>query len=59
MKPTSALRSLDPDLTPKVTFVELFFDLVYVFSIIQLSHYLLYHMSVRGVAGFAVLFAGV
>jgi len=53
------LRPLGSDVTPKVTFVELFFDLVYVFSIIQLSHYLLYHLTPRGAAEFAVLFAGI
>jgi low temperature requirement protein LtrA len=33
---------------PLVTFVELFFDLVFVFAVTQLSHLLLDHLSVRG-----------
>src|SRR3954469_19059372 len=33
----------------KVTFVELFFDLVFVFAVTQLSHYLLDHFSIWGV----------
>ena len=32
-----------------VSYLELFFDLVYVFSIIQLSHFLLAHQSWEGV----------
>jgi low temperature requirement protein LtrA len=32
----------------RVTFVELFFDVVYVFAITQLSHLLLDHLTVRG-----------
>ena len=32
----------------RVTNMELFFDLVYVFSIIQLSHFLLYHQTWLG-----------
>ncbi len=39
--------------------IELFFDLVYVFTIIQLSHYLLHDMSWRGAAETAVLFLAV
>ncbi|EIM72401.1 hypothetical protein A33O_19831 [Nitratireductor aquibiodomus RA22] len=35
--PTGALRDLSPGDTPRVTTMELFFDLVYVFTIIQLS----------------------
>ena len=34
--------------TARVTNVELFFDLVYVFAVTQLSHYLLDHRSVAG-----------
>jgi low temperature requirement protein LtrA len=33
----------------RVTFVELFFDLVFVFAITQLSHFLLEHLSLQGV----------
>ena len=32
----------------RVTYVELFFDLVFVFAVTQLSHHLLEHLSVRG-----------
>ncbi len=39
--------------------MELFFDLVYVFSIIQLSHFLLYHLSWLGAIQAATLFAAV
>lgn len=43
----------------KVTSVELFFDLVYVFTIIQLSHYLLEHQTRIGALEAATLFAAV
>ncbi|MDA1362017.1 low temperature requirement protein A [Glycomyces luteolus] len=39
--------------------VELFFDLVYVFAITQLSHFLLHHLDIGGAFEFAVLFAAV
>ena len=39
--------------------MELFFDLVYVFSIIQLSHYLLAHLSPLGALQAATVFAAV
>ncbi len=39
--------------------VELFFDLVYVFAITQLSHFLLHHHDLAGALDFAVLFAAV
>jgi low temperature requirement protein LtrA len=39
----------------RVTNVELFFDLVYVFAVTQLSHYLLSHASVAGAARTALL----
>src|SRR5436305_2580780 len=32
----------------RVTNIELFFDLVYVFAVTQLSHYLLHHATVAG-----------
>jgi low temperature requirement protein LtrA len=41
----------------RVTNVELFFDLVYVFAITQLSHYLLQHRTVTGALGSALLLA--
>jgi low temperature requirement protein LtrA len=34
--------------TQRVTNIELFFDLVYVFAVTQLSHYLLGHADLRG-----------
>src|SRR5918994_1439914 len=40
----------------RVTPVELFFDLVYVFAVTQLSHRLLEHLSVRGVLETLMLF---
>ena len=39
----------------RVTNIELFFDLVYVFAITQLSHYLLHHLTVVGALQGAVL----
>ena len=57
--PTTALRQLREGETPKVTNMELFFDLVYVFSIIQLSHYLLAHQTWLGALQFATVFAAV
>lgn len=39
--------------------VELFFDLVYVFAITQLSHFLLHHLDAMGAVEFGVLFAAV
>ena len=57
--PTGALRDLAPEDTPRVTNMELFFDLVYVFTIIQLSHYLLEHASWLGALEYVTLFAAV
>jgi low temperature requirement protein LtrA len=59
LAPTSALRDRSGGPHLKVTTVELFFDLVYVFTIIQLSHYLLEHQTWRGALEAATLFAGV
>jgi low temperature requirement protein LtrA len=39
--------------------IELFFDLVFVFAVTQLSHYLIGHLSMIGVAQAATLFAAV
>jgi len=41
----------------RVTNVELFFDLVYVFAVTQLSHYLLRHLSLAGALQAALLLA--
>ncbi len=57
--PTRALRSLAPGAHPRVTNMELFFDLVYVFSIVQLSHFLLAHESWLGALEAVTLFAAV
>lgn len=57
--PVSALRSIDPGENPRVTNMELFFDLVYVFSIIQLSHFLLAHETWLGALEALTLFAAV
>src|SRR5262245_20512827 len=43
----------------RVTFVELFFDLVFVFAVTQVSHFLLEHFSVMGVLEAALLFLAV
>lgn len=57
--PKSALRNMDPEHNPRVTNMELFFDLVYVFSIIQLSHFLLAHNTWHGALEALTLFAAV
>jgi low temperature requirement protein LtrA len=44
------LRERAHDKAARVTSVELFFDLVFVFAITQLSHALLHHLTVRGAA---------
>ena len=38
----------DRSAVQRVTNIELFFDLVYVFAVTQLSHYLLGHSDLRG-----------
>src|SRR5258705_8854484 len=43
----------------KVTFVELFFDLVFVFAVTQLSHSLLEHLTVMGAVQTALLLMAV
>ena len=45
-RPGNLLRP--PGASTRVTNVELFFDLVYVFAVTQLSHYLVDHQSVEG-----------
>ena len=59
LAPPSALRDRSGGPHLKVGMVELFFDLVYVFTIIQLSHYLLEHQTWLGALEAATLFAGV
>lgn len=43
----------------RVTYVELFFDLVFVFAITQLSHTLLEHLTLKGLAETALIFMAV
>jgi low temperature requirement protein LtrA len=61
-KPThrrTLLRPRDGEAGNRVTFVELFFDLVFVFAVTQLSHLLLHHLSLRGAAETGLLFLAV
>ena len=44
--PTARLHAPEPQ---AVTFVELFFDLVFVFAVTQLSHSLAAHLTLAGV----------
>lgn len=53
------LRSASAHGHHKVTFVELFFDLVFVFAITQLSHHLLHDLSPLGLLQTLVLFVAV
>lgn len=57
--PKAALGARDGGSGVRVTNTELFFDLVYVFSIIQLSHFLLEHQSWTGALQALTLFAAV
>ncbi len=59
LAPMSAIRKDRDHGHVRVTSMELFFDLVYVFSIIQLSHYLLAHQTWTGAIEAATLFAAV
>ncbi|MEZ5938586.1 MAG: low temperature requirement protein A [Hyphomonadaceae bacterium] len=59
LAPKSVLRDHAATPTPRVTNMELFFDLVYVFTIIQLSHFLLHHQSLTGALEAVMLFAAV
>jgi low temperature requirement protein LtrA len=43
----------------RVTYVELFFDLVFVFAITQISHTLLHHFTPLGFLQVSILFLGV
>ena len=53
--PSNTLRDRAGADGSRVTYLELFFDLVFVFAITQLSHTLLDHLSVRGVLEVTVL----
>jgi len=57
--PHAVLRDRREDAATEVTNTELFFDLVYVFAITQLSHQLLVHLTVRGAVQTLVLFLAV
>ena len=57
--PRSQLRERSPDGHQPVGFAELFFDLVYVFAVTQLSHYLLEHHDIVGLAQGLVLFLAI
>jgi len=52
-------RTHEEDAEAKVTNIELFFDLVFVFAITQLSHRLLEHLSLHGALEALVLFGAV
>jgi low temperature requirement protein LtrA len=53
------LRVRDEKEPARVTFIELFFDLVFVFAITQLSHGLLHHFNATGMAQTALLMMAV
>jgi low temperature requirement protein LtrA len=57
--PSAVLRERTRNEAPPVTSVELFFDLVYVFAVTQLSQYLLHHLTARGALETLVLFLAV
>ena len=56
---TSAVRRAEGSGRSTVGPIELFFDLVYVLSIVQLSHFLLHDLTWEGVLKFAVLFGAI
>lgn len=55
----SLLREVGPEGHATVGYAELFFDLVYVFAVTQLSHYLLAHHDLAGVLQTLVMFFAV
>ena len=59
MASNTMLRDLNPDSTDRVGFIELFFDLVFVFAVTQLAHRLIDHSSVTGAAESLVMFLAV
>src|SRR5919109_668369 len=59
LMPSPVLRERTPDAAPPVTSVELFFDLVYVFAVTQLSQHLLHDLTLRGALETLVLFLAV
>ncbi len=56
--PATLLRNHEGGHAP-VSYLELFFDLVYVFAVTQLSHHVLHHMGAAGLAEALVLFLAV
>lgn len=52
------LRKRDEDVA-SVSFSELLFDLIYVFAVTQLSHYLLHHADFKGFVETAILWFGI
>ena len=56
---TSQLRVRGHHDSSRVTYVELFFDLVFVFAVTQLSHGLLAHLTLTGLAQMTVLLVAV
>src|SRR5919202_6558473 len=59
MAVANVLRRHTSDQAPEVTSPELFFDLVYVFAVTQLSHTLHAHLDGRGAVETLVLFVAV
>ncbi|CCD98471.1 low temperature requirement protein A [Bradyrhizobium sp. STM 3809] len=58
--PRGALfRVIEPNQHGRVTFVELFFDLVFVYAVTQISHYLIGHFTPLGAVQTAMLFLAV
>ena len=53
------LRTRTPGGHARVGFVELFFDLVFVFAVTQLSHYLLHHHDLLGALQTLLLFLAI
>ena len=53
------LRARAPHQHHRVTYIELFFDLVFVFAITQISHTLLAHFTPMGVLQTTILFLAV
>ncbi len=52
---SNLLRRKGPDAHHRVTYLELFFDLVFVFAITQISHFLLHHLTLAGAVQTAFL----
>ncbi|HEU0310017.1 MAG TPA: low temperature requirement protein A [Sphingomicrobium sp.] len=55
----SHLRDAGEKADHSVNFIELFFDLVFVFAVTQLSHYLLHHHTIAGALQTLVMFLAV